>query len=79
MTTEAAAPVDVECRLGFNDPSDVSITSLAAAGGADTQTVSLAGTAEVPGDVQAVLCSGPGVGFADADILATRVGTLERP
>jgi hypothetical protein len=65
QTNTGATGLDAECQT---------------AGGLDTQTVSLAGTAALtrPGiaNLAQVTCSAPGVDFEDADIMATQVGTL---
>ena len=82
LTNTDATAVDAECQIGASlvPVVDAATTSLDAAGGLDTQTVTLAGTAAltVPGiaNLAQVTCSAPGVNFEDADIMATRVGTL---
>lgn len=82
LTNTDAAAKDVDCQIGASlvPIVDVATTGLDAAGGLDTQTVSLAGTATLtlPGiaNLAQVTCVGPGVAFEDADMMATQVGAL---
>lgn len=78
LTNPSAGGVIVDCRiLAGAETADVASTTLDAAGGLDTQTLSLAGAATLGLSVNNVglLCSGP-VDYLDADVITTRVGAL---
>jgi uncharacterized protein YjbI with pentapeptide repeats len=78
LTNTANTGVAVSCQIFHAGTVDVAITTLDAAGGLDTQTLSLAGTGTAEfdsGNYVYLLCSGP-VDYDDADIIATRVGFL---
>lgn len=78
LTNPAASAVAIDCRiLAGAETADVASTTLDAAGGLDTQTLSLAGTATLGLSFNNVglLCSGP-VDYLDADVVMTRVGAL---
>ncbi len=82
LTNTAAAAREVTCALsGGAGTIDRATTVLDAAGGLDTQTVALAGTVGPADSIFASLncnASLAGVDFADGDLIATQVGTLNQ-
>lgn len=75
LTNTANTATFVDCRLSTGYAEiDFASTTLDAAGGLDTQTVTLSGAG--PSGTAAILyCSGP-ADYADADVIATRVRTV---
>lgn len=77
VTNRAATANEVGCRLlAGADAVDVAYVTLDAAGGLDTQTLALAGTATLGAfNLVQFACSGD-FDYVDFDVIATRVGTL---
>jgi hypothetical protein len=86
LTNTAASSREVTCTLSAAAAViDTATTDLEAAGGLDTLTVALAGTARAPDPTLASFnCTtsgippAGGVDFADGDLIATQVGTLHQ-
>ncbi|MGE3234038.1 MAG: hypothetical protein AB7O78_09960 [Thermoleophilia bacterium] len=82
LANSSNAAVTVTCELlAGADTADTAEAVLAAAGGVDTATLAMAGPGDgtLTANLGTLVCSadGAGVTFEDADMLLTRVGSLD--